>query len=53
MTLIIFIICVTIYALFGDYIKELTRKLELENDRREIENDERRYNQRNSDETGI
>jgi len=53
MTLIVFIVCVTIYALFGGYVKELTRKLEIENDRREIENDERRYNQRNDDETGI
>jgi len=33
------IVCITIYLLFGDYIKAKTRELELKNERQDEEND--------------
>jgi hypothetical protein len=34
------LICITVYALFGDYMKEKVRALEIENDRKEESHDD-------------
>ena len=46
MVLELLIVCITLVILFNGYMKELIRKMELENDRREIENDELQHSER-------